>query len=433
MSIVNSAGIVQKMTRARYVVALLMWGAVVINSLDRTVMSTAAPAMMSDLGIDPSEMGYIMSMFFLSYALCQIPAGWLADHFGQKICIAVAVAWWSLATAATAGARTISGMVNARLFMGIGEAGAYPCNVGIAAKWFPDRERGKVTAFFDSGSKFGSAFTMPFVAWLVVEYGWRVPFVVCGAMGLIWVVLWLAYYNDPNRSKFINELELQYIHDGQARKEDADAKQPMKWYKLLKYRNVQAMCFGFFCFNYAMYFFITWFPTYLVKDRGMQLLTMGWMAMLPPLCGIIGQWFGGWFTDYYYQRTGNLTKARKINIIIGMLLGTLVTFAGLVESNTGAMALLCISYAGLAFAASAIWSLPGDTAPRNMTSVLAGMQNCTANMGGFIGPIITGYIITLYGNFTIALVISGLACLIGALNYGLFLKNVKPINVETQK
>lgn len=284
-----------KKTRARYIIAVLMLTAIVINYLDRTVMSAAAPAIMKDLQINATEMGYIMSMFFLSYALMQIPAGWIADKIGQKISMAAAVVWWSLATAVTAACHTVTGFIGARIFMGIGESGVYPCNAGIAAKWFPDHERGKITALFDSGSKFGTAFTMPLVAWMIAVYGWHLPFIICGALGIVWVAVWMFFYDDPERSRFINAAELAYIRNNQAKKEGIDKVQPMKWYQLLKYRNVLSMCFGFFCLNYAMYFFITWFPTYLIKERGMQLMTMGWMAMLPPLCGIIGQYIGGWF------------------------------------------------------------------------------------------------------------------------------------------
>lgn len=422
-----------KKSKARFVIAVLMLAAVVINYLDRTVMSAAAPEIMNDLHIDPAEMGYIMSMFFFSYALMQIPAGWLGDKIGQKITMCVAVVWWSLATAATAACHTVTGFIGARIFMGVGEAGVYPCNAGITAKWFPDSERGKVTALFDSGSKFGTAFAMPLVAWMIAVYGWHIPFLVCGALGIIWAIVWLFVYNEPERCKFINAAELAYIRNNQAKKEGIDKSQPMKWYQLLKHRNVLSMCFGFFCLNYAIYFFITWFPTYLVKARGMELITMGWMAMLPPLCGIIGQYIGGWFTDYYYAKTGNLTKARKINIVIGMLLGTLVAFSSIVESSDLCLGLLCVSYAGLAFAASAIWSLPGDVAPRNMTSVLAGIQNCASNMGGFIGPIVTGYIITTTNSFVPALVISGAFCLFGAINYALFLKDIKPISPDVSE
>lgn len=418
-----------KKTNVRWVIAVFMWAAMVINYLDRTVMSAAAPAIMKDFQLSPTEMGVIMSAFFWSYAAFQIPAGWLADKIGQRITFACAVLWWSLATAATAMSRATGGLIGARLFMGAGEAAVYPCNTGITAKWFPDHERGRVSAFFDSGTKFGTAFTMPLVAWMVSMYGWEIPFVICGAIGVLWVIAWMGYYKDPEQHKAINALELKYIRDGQAKKEGIDKTQPMKWYELLKHRNIIAMCLGFFLFNYAMFFFITWFPTYLVKERGIQMMSMGYSAMLPPLTGILAQWAGGILLDYTYQKTGSLTFSRKLNLGVGLFAATSIAFAGLAQSNTIAIALLCVSYGGLAFAASSIWALAGDIAPRNMTSVLTGIQNCASNIGGILGPIVTGYIITMTGSFILALAISGTACLISALIYIFGLGKVEPMQV----
>lgn len=415
------------MTHARYGVGALMLMAIVINYLDRTVMSAAAPAIISDLHITTAEMGFIMSAFFWSYAAFQIPAGWLADRIGQRICLGVSVLWWSLATVATALARTPMGFLFARIFMGTGEAGAYPCNAGITAKWFPDHERGKMTAIFDSGSRFGTAFTMPLVVWIIATYSWHVAFIICGSLGVIWTLVWFWYYNDPDKQKYVNEEELKYIRNGQKRVHTIDAVQPMKWYELFRYRNVIAICIGFFTLNYSIYFFVTWFPMYLVQERGLYFAIMGWMAMLPPLTGILSEWFGGWLLDYTYKRTKSLDIARKTNLVGGMVLATTIAFAGLSSSNTILMVLLCISYAGLSFAGSAIWCLPGDIAPQNMTSVLGGMQNCIANFGGILGPIVTGFIISSTGSFIPALGVSGALCVVGALMYLFVLKDIKPI------
>ena len=417
-------------SRVRFHIAILMLFAIIINYLDRTVMSAAAPIIATDLNISPEAMGWIMSAFFLSYACCQIPAGFLADKFGQRKTLAGSVTWWSLATGATALATSPIGFIFARVFMGVGEAAAYPCNGGITAKWFPDRERGRVTSLFDSGSRFGTAFAMPLVVWIIACWGWHAAFFICGGLGLIWVVWWLCVYQDPEQHPKISETELKYIRDGQVKKEGIDKIQPMKWYQLLKYRNVIAMCIGFFMLNYAVYFFITWFPTYLMKERGLSLTEMGFLAMLPPLCGIIGQWVGGWLTDFIYIKTNNINVARKVNLVCGMLVATSISLAGLVDSISVMMMLLCISYIGLAFAGSAIWCLPGDIAPRNMTSVLGGIQNTVSNCGGILGPIVTGYIIGATGSFMYALVVSGGACAIGALVYLLVLKDIKPITVN---
>ncbi|MEZ0119171.1 UNVERIFIED_ORG: ACS family D-galactonate transporter-like MFS transporter [Heyndrickxia coagulans] len=420
-----------KRTNTRWIIALLMWAAIVINYLDRANLSAATPIIMKDLHLNSTEMGIVMSAFFWSYMLFQIPSGWLADKVGYRISLAFAVGWWSLATAFTAFARGLTSLIWLRVLLGIGESGAYPSNSGVTARWFPDRERGKVSAFFDSGSKVGTALAMPLIVWIISQFGWQFSFVVSGLLGLIWMAVWIWYYNDPEKHKYINQEELRYIRDGQTKHDGLDKEQPLKWYQLFRYRNIWAMCVGFFMLNYAIYFFITWFPSYLVEARGMKLMNMGLVAMIPPLVGMIGEWFGGWLTDYlYYRKSFSLTVARKVNLVGGMLLATSIALAGLVTSAALSVVLLSISYAGLTIAASAIWTLPGDVAPKNMTSTVGGVQNCASNIGGILGPIITGFIVNITGSFILALLISGLAALLGAATYLFWLGDVRPIEIK---
>jgi D-galactonate transporter len=422
----------EKKTKVRWNIAILMWAAIAINYLDRTNLSAAAPTIMKEFHISPETMGIILSSFFWTYAIFQIPAGWFADKVGQRVTLAVAVTWWSLATAATVLARGAGSLIATRVLMGIGEAGAYPSNAGVTAKWFPDKERARVSAIFDSGSKVGTALAMPVIVWLLTKFGWEVPFIVSGLIGLVWVVIWWIYYRDPEKHKYINDAELTYIREGQVKKEGIDHVQPLKWYQLLRYRNIWAMCVGFFMLNYAIYFYITWFPTYLVKERHMELLTMGFVAMIPPLVGLLAELIGGWFSDYLYSKGLSLTVARKVNLVGGMLLATSIAFAGMVDSAVWSIVLLSISYAGLVFAACAIWSLPGDIAPRNMTSVVGGLQNCVSNFGGILGPIITGAIVEATHSFIPALIVSGSATLIGALTYLFWLGKIEPIDPEKE-
>lgn len=422
-----------KRTNARWTISILMWAAIAINYLDRANLSAATPAIMKQFHLSSAEMGIVLSSFFWSYMLFQIPSGWFADKVGHRISLAFAVGWWSVMTALTSVARGATSLIGIRVLLGIGESGAYPSNSGVAARWFPDKERGKVTAIFDSGSKVGTAIAMPLIVWLIAQFGWQASFIVSGAIGIIWMIIWIWYYRDPEKHKYVNQAELSYIREGQAKKDGLDKEQPMKWYQLFRYRNIWAMCVGFFMLNYAIYFFITWFPTYLVQARGMALMKMGFVAMIPPIVGIIGELFGGWLTDYlYYRRGWSLTAARKINLVGGMLLATSIALAGLASSAGMSVALLSISYAGLTIAASAIWSLPGDVAPKNMTSTVGGVQNCASNIGGILGPVITGFIVAGTGSFIPALLVSGLGTLIGAATYLFWLGKVKPIKPKEQ-
>lgn len=185
--------------------------------------------------------------------------------------------------------------------------------------------------------------------------------------------------------------------------------------------------------NYIYYFFITWFPAYLMHERGMELMTMGMVAAIPSIVAIFGEMFGGWVSDKLYMAGWSLTKARKTNLIIGMILATAVGFAGNVESDVLVIVLLSISSFGCVFAAAAIWSLPGDVAPKNMVSQVAGLQNCVSNMGGAIGPLVTGFIIATTHSFQISLYISGALAFIAILIYAFYLGEVKQIEVPAKE
>lgn len=422
---------IEKRTNFRWKVALLMWGAIAINYFDRTNLSAAAPVIMQEFGFTSTEMGFIMSAFFFSYTLFQIPSGWLADKLGQRIVLSGAVTWWSAATMLIALCQNFTSFILARVFLGIGEAGAYPSNAGVTAKWFPDKERARATVIFDSGNKFGTAFAMPVIVWIMVNYGWKVPFIVSGLIGFVWVALWLKYYTDPEKSKYANQAEIAYIREGQAKKDGlGDTKAPLKWYQLLRYRNIRAMCIGFFMSNYAIYFYITWFPTYLVKAHGMSLVKMGYVAMIPPLIGMTVGFISATIADWLYSKGVPKTKVRKINLVGGMLLASSVVFAGFIHSAVGAVALLTLSYCGIACAGPALWTLPGDVAPRNMTSTVGALQNCVSNVGGILGPIVTGWLVSTTGSFVPALLVTGTATLIGAINYAFYLGEVKHIEVD---
>ncbi|WP_256865613.1 MFS transporter [Paenibacillus sp. 32352] len=421
-----------KKSNVRWVVAILMWAAIAINYIDRTVLSAAAPYITKEFGLNAAQMGVVLSGFFWSYALLQVPSGWVADRIGQKKTLGFAVAWWSLSTAVTGLATGFKSILGFRVALGVGEAAAYPSNAGISSKWFPDKERATVAGIFDSGSKFGGAIAMPLIVWLIAMFDWKMTFLIIGGLGIVWAIVWILYFKEtPEEHKGVNEAELKHIREGQSKQEGLDTEQPMKWYQLLKYRNIWAMCIGFFMINYNSYFFITWLPTYLVKERGMGLIEMGFMASLPLLCAMVVEVIAGWLSDRIYAKgLLSLTATRKLFLIIGLLMASCIGFAAFAQSAVLAVVLLCIAKSGTTVAASQVWALPSDVAPKNMTSVVAGMQNTVSNMGGVVGPIITGFFVATYGSFVPALLFSAALIVIGILNYLFLLGKVKPIQAE---
>lgn len=421
---------VKKKSKVRWVIAGLMWAAIAINYIDRTVLSAGAPHIEKAFHLTEGEMGILMSGFFWSYALFQIPAGYLAEKIGQKKALGFSVGWWSLFTALTGVATGFKSILGFRVGLGIGEAGAYPSNAGITKRWFPKKERATVSGLFDSGSKFGGAVAMPLIAWMIVQFDWRKTFMIVGLLGIIWTIIWLAYYKDqPKDHKGVNKYELEYI--AQDHEIERTTEIPMKWYQLLKYKNIWAMCIGFFMINYNSYFFITWLPTYLVKERGMNLMTMGFAASAPLFAAMILEILAGICSDKLYA-TGrfSITFVRKLFIIIGLIMASFIGLAAFTDNVVLAIVLLCVAKSGNTIAASQVWSLPGDVSPNNMTSIVAGMQNTVSNMGGVVGPIITGFIVTATGSFVPALLFSAVLIIIAIVNYLFLLGKVEQIKVD---
>ncbi|AOK50303.1 hypothetical protein WT60_26130 [Burkholderia sp. MSMB617WGS] len=421
----------QRGTRSnvRWIVAGLMWAAIAINYIDRTVLSAAAPHIQKEFHLGPVEMGIVMSAFFWSYALLQLPAGMLADRCGQKKVLGFAVLWWSLATAVTGLSNGFKSLVALRVALGVGEAGAYPSNAGITARWFPKAERATVAAIFDSGSKLGSAIALPLIAWLIAAFDWRVTFAATGALGIVWSAAWFVVFKDsPARHKRVNAAELAHIRGGQpAARTDAGAPR-MPWYRLLAHRNVCAMCIGFFMINYNSYFFITWLPTYLVKERGMGLMEMGFMASLPLFVSMFVEVLAGWASDRVHASGRlSLTATRKLFLVVGLVMASSIGLAAFAQSAALAVFLLCVAKSGMTVAASQVWALPADVAPGNSVSMVAGLQNMVSNLGGVVGPIVTGAIVGATGSFMPALVFSAALIGVAIVNYLFLLGKVEPI------
>ncbi|HEY4805270.1 MAG TPA: MFS transporter [Paraburkholderia sp.] len=417
----------QGRSRVRWWVAGLMWAAIAINYIDRTVLSAAAPRIQSEFHLSAIQMGVVMSAFFWSYALLQLPAGMLADRLGQKKVLGFAVLWWSLATAVTGIASGFRSLVALRVALGIGEAGAYPSNAGIATRWFPRTERATVAGIFDSGSKLGGAIALPLIAWMLAAFDWKLTFVLTGMLGLVWFVVWLETFTDtPAAHRRVNAAELAHIEGDKAAPTTPGARP--RWRSLLAHRNIWAMCIGFFMINYNSYFFITWLPTYLMKERGMSVLEMGWVASLPLLASIVVEILAGWASDRVYASGKlSLTATRKLFLVTGLVMASSIGLAAFAHSAAMAVLLLCIAKSGTTVAASQVWALPGDVAPENAVSMVAGMQNTVSNLGGVVGPIVTGALVGATGSFVPALVFSSVLIGIAILNYLFLLGKVEPI------
>jgi ACS family D-galactonate transporter-like MFS transporter len=340
--------------------------------------------------------------------------------------------WWSIFTAATAFARGFWSLVTLRFLLGAGESPAPSTAAKVVATWFPKQERGFATSIWDSGSRVGAVVALPVVTGIIALLNWHAVFVIIGALGVIWALVWWRIYRDPRQHPKANEAEVAYLESGGARTAETDAEEAQKipWRSLFRYRTVLSMMFGFFCLNSVIYFFITFFPSYLVTERGFSLLKLGFFGAIPGLFAVLASWSGGLLADRAIRRGASVTRVRKTVIVGGLCGGSLIMFAALVPQAWMALALLSLAYGSLAIAGTGIWALPADVAPSSKhVGSIGGLQNFASNFAGIITPIMVGSLIDATGSFVVPLLIIGAIALVGALNYLLIMGRIEPLKL----
>lgn len=420
-------------SRIRYRILALAFIGLSLNYLDRANLSVALPFITEDLHLQltNAEKGLILGAFFWAYDGAMLAAGWFSDKVGARKAFTFAAVWWSVVTALTPLARGFWSLFAVRFALGVGEAPAYPASTKAASRWFPQHERAFSTAVIDSGSRVGTVLALPIVTSLIALVSWHFSFVVLGLVGLVWAAAWYWYYRDPMQHEQANDLEREYIAAGGGRLDETDdeAATAIRWRDLFRYRTVQGMMLGFFCLNFVIYFFLTWFPTYLKDARGLDLLQLGTLGTLPGITAIVGGWVAGLIADRFIKRGADVTKVRKTVMVGGLLGGAAIVFAAPASSVYVALLFLAVSYASLAIAATGIWSLPGDIAPssRHVASI-GGIQNFASNIAGIISPFVFGLLLDIYdGSYLPAFLLAGAVAVVGALTYAFIVGRAEPL------
>lgn len=417
--------------KIRWIIIWLAFLAIAIGYIDRANLSVALPYLTEELDLDPTYSGLILGAFFWTYSLFQFPSGWLADKLGSRFTFAFSVLWWSVFTALTAFARGFYSLLSLRLLLGVGEAGAFPAATRVVEEWFPKHERGFASGIYDSGARGGTMIAIPIVSALVAAVGWKGSFLITGAIGLLWVLIWLKFYRIPREQQILSTEEFEYIKKGGGAKiRDHTEESTIKWRDIAKNRTVWGMSLGFACQSYVIYFFITWFPTYLVQERGFDLLELGIWGTIPGITAFIGNFFGGWVSDKLIYRGFSITAARKTCIVAGMIISGVIGLAGQVESPMAALALLSLSFAGVTFATSSIVALPADISPQEGASIagsIQGFQNGISNLAGIISPTVIGWLYSVTGEFKMGLLSATFAAFLGCILYIFMVGKIEPI------
>jgi MFS transporter, ACS family, D-galactonate transporter len=413
----------EKPTRVRYRVLAMLFMMVVINYLDRSNLSVAATGLNRDLHLDSIHTGLLLSAFGWAYAAWQIPGGWLVDRVPPRVLYALICGLWSLATLIQGFAGTFVFLISLRWLVGTFEAPAYPLLNRLVTIWFPAHERAGAIGCYTSGQFVGLAFLTPVLVMAQKNLGWQSIFILTGVAGLVWAGIWFWRYRRPTESSEINAAELQFIQtDGGltelTRNPAPAAAKKIQWADLgfvLSRRKLWGIYLGQFAVNSTLWFFLTWFPTYLIKYRRLDFIQVGFYASLPFFAAFCGVLASGLLSDLLLRHGCSATTARKVPVISGLLLCTSIVGANYVSQPTWIILFLTIAGFGNGFSSIA-WVFVSELAPKRLLGLTGGLFNLFGNLAAIVVPLVIGLLVR-ENNFAPGMVFVAVLALAGALSY----------------
>ena len=413
----------------------LVFLATLINYIDRLTISVLAPVITRDLGLTNTEFGGIVAWFLLAYTISQALSGKLYDRIGTKLGFVVSIVVWSLAAMAHAFSRGLASLSVFRFILGLGEAGNWPGAAKTVAEWFPIRQRAFAMAIFNSGAALGSVIAPPLIVWLSIAYGWQTTFIVTGALGFGWLILWLLIYQTPDRHKWLTSSERKFIVDGQrtsAIEKAADENHPLRWRELLRYRQVWAIVLARFLTDPIWWLYISWLPKYLADARGFSLTKIGLFAWVPYAAADAGSLSGGWLSGYLIGRGWSVDRARKAVIVFAALLMPAGILAAFANDSMVALALIGVVLFGFQVWINNVQTLPSDFFPDRAVASVAGLGGTGAGIGSMLFIFGTGWAVDHF-SYVPVLVIAGVLAPVGTLVLFLFAGHIERLPLKGKR
>lgn len=369
----------------------------------RGSLSVAAPFLMKDLGFNRAVMGVLLSAFFWSYSLAQVPAGWLIDRYGMERVYAAGFLIWTVAVALTSIPSTLAMLIAMRVLVGVGQGAAFPASAHGVAKWFPASDRGAVTGVYLSGVRFGQAAIAAVGPSVIVVHGWRFFFLLTGLAGLLWLVPWLFSIRWWEPASNLPSVE--------------NRPSLRRSLPLLRDRRIAGIFFGFFAYDYVWFLFINWMPGYLMLERKFGAREMSIYSSVPFVMVSVVTVLSGIFGDYLVRLGWNEVTVRKSLITVGLLIACCIVPAAFVQDKVASAWLLACSICGLGVAAPNTWALTQAVSSKQLVATASGIQNLGGNFGGAVAPVVTGFVAHVTGSFSFAFAIAGMLLLCGIASY----------------
>jgi ACS family glucarate transporter-like MFS transporter len=281
--------------------------------------------------------------------------------------------------------------------------------------WVADQERGLAASIAGvAGIPIGVFISSPFIGWLLAAYGWHSIFIVTGSVALLWAIVWVIYYRNPEDHPGANEVERRFLVENIAKISRTDTVERASWKQLLSNRNVLGLSLGHAAMLFNLYFLLSWLPTYLIEQRHLSTLHTGIYGSIPWLFGLLGVIVGGRGSDILIKRGWPIIKARKVFLVLGMLLAMSCLLSTFVASLTAAIAYLSLAVFGIFLTNSVVWAANAEVSPLRQGGVVAAIENCFGNVGGLLAPVIVGFLLQATGSWAVPMAAAAVVALVGA-------------------
>jgi D-galactonate transporter len=409
--------------RIRWVLGSLMFLAGMINYLDRSALGVAAPLIREDLHLDPSQLGIVFSSFSFGYALFCFVGGYASDKFGPRNVMSVSMVAWSIFCGLTAVAWSVTSLLVLRILFGMGEGPIGSTFNKTVRNWFPHGQQASAVSVANAGTPLGAAVSGPVVGLLALSFGWRPAFIVIGVIGILWVVVWSVIATDkPSQNHRVSaEEQAEYDASQKTQPVSSGIRQPLG--ALIMRPAILATAFAFFGYSCILFFFLTWFPTYLVSARHLSIASMSFATTIPWTVGFVGLLIGGPVCDLIFKMTGNPILARKLVLVVCLLVAAVcIGFAGTADTVFSAVALMTVSVFFMYMTGNTYWAIILDTVEENRVGGVSGFVHFIANCGGIVAPLATGFIVQATGGFIAAFIATGAVAILGALAVAVFVR-----------
>jgi MFS transporter, ACS family, hexuronate transporter len=409
----------------RWVICGLLLLGTTKNYMDRQVLGVLKTTLQHDFTWNEIDYSKLVAAFQFAYAAGMLLVGGLIDRLGTRLGYALAMIFWSLASMGTALANSLTGFRMSRYALGFGEAAVFPASIKAVAEWFPKKERALATGIFNAGTNVGAIITPLIVPWIVVHWGWRGAFVGIGAIGFIWLAIWLAVYRKPEDHRGVSKAELDYIR--------SDPQEPVrktKWVRLFPLRQTWAFAMGKFLTDPVWWFYLFWVPGFLQVKHGLALTGIGIPIMVIYLISDVGSVAGGWLSSSLIKRGTSINAARKIAMLICALGVLPVVFAYRVESTWSAVFLIGLAAACHQGFSANLYTITSDMFPARAVGSVTGIGGMAGAIGGWLMAWVVGHVLQWTGSYMVPFAMAGSGYLLALLAIHALAPRLEPARID---